>query len=67
MSSPFVCEICGEAIQIGRHGSGWRHASGGHSNHRVKKIAREEYRKRIREEGIGGKDSQSDGEKANRA
>ncbi|MFT6907862.1 MAG: hypothetical protein ACJAS1_004550 [Oleiphilaceae bacterium] len=43
MSSPFVCEVCGADIMIGRHGSGWRHVASSHSGHRVKKIAREDY------------------------
>jgi len=45
MASPFVCRVCGEAITLGRHGSGWRHASGDHTDHKVRKIPREEYRR----------------------
>ena len=44
MSSPFVCEVCGADIMIGRHGSGWRHVAASHSDHRVKKIARKDYK-----------------------
>jgi len=44
MSSPFVCEVCGADIMIGRHGSGWRHVAASHFDHRVKKIAREDYK-----------------------
>ena len=44
MSSPFVCEICGADITIGRHRSGWRHTAGSHFDHRVKKIGRKDYK-----------------------
>jgi hypothetical protein len=44
MASPYVCAVCGKAITLGRHKSGWRHASDGHYDHKVIKIARNEYR-----------------------
>ena len=43
MNSPFVCAVCGEPIMIGRHKSGWRHKSNQHADHRVQKMAREDY------------------------
>ena len=41
MSTPFVCKVCGGDIVLGRHGSGWRHVSATHFDHRVQKTARE--------------------------
>jgi hypothetical protein len=44
MASPYVCAVCGNAVTLGRHESGWRHKSEGHYDHKVIKIARSEYR-----------------------
>ena len=44
MASPYVCAVCGNAVTLGRHKSGWRHSSDGHYDHQVIKIARSEYR-----------------------
>jgi hypothetical protein len=41
--NPFVCKICGGDVILGRHQSRWRHVSAKHSDHRVQKVAREEY------------------------
>ena len=50
MVSPFVCKVCGGSITLGRHGSGWRHQSGEHIDHKVQKISREEYRQLVGKE-----------------
>ena len=63
MSSPFVCEVCGADIMIGRHRSGWRHAAEGHSDHRVKKVAREDYKKRNKSDGTSNSDSGMEGDR----
>ncbi|MEQ1729759.1 MAG: hypothetical protein ABL982_15405 [Vicinamibacterales bacterium] len=40
MGSPYVCAVCGDAITLGRHKSGWRHSSAGHFDHQVIRTAR---------------------------
>ena len=43
MPSPYVCAVCGNAITLGRHKSGWRHSSDGHYDHQVIPVARREH------------------------
>ena len=47
MKSPYVCAVCGEPIEVGRHSSGWRHAATVRADHAVRKIAREEYERTV--------------------
>ena len=43
MDTPYVCAVCGRAIMVGRHSSGWRHAAEEHADHRVVPVKRVEY------------------------
>ena len=44
MPSPYVCAVCGQPITLGRHKSGWRHTNESHSDHRILKLPRKQYR-----------------------
>lgn len=49
MKSPYVCSICGQAVMIGRHKSGWRHCSEGHFDHAVIRMERADYEQSLRD------------------
>jgi hypothetical protein len=62
MKSPYVCDVCGGSIQIGRHKSGWRHVDESRSDHRVRRIERVEYEQQKTGAASETTDAESNGE-----
>ena len=50
MRAKWLCAVCGMAIHPGRHSGGWRHENGAHVDHRVQKIAREDFERVTRQQ-----------------